>query len=161
MTWGVAGSIRSPAGLTCGAWASVTEIWPLPDARSLDNPCVVARNESGRVFVLGTTACSCQSSNPVVDSALRGDAPRDRLGRPQSSDPEEIPLAQANQREATMRAVVHRRYGPPDVLRLEQVTRPTPAEDEVLIRVRATTVNRTDCGFRAAEPFFIRLMTGP
>ena len=59
-----------------------------------------------------------------------------------------------------MRAVVHDRYGPPDVLRLEDVERPIPKEDEVLIRVRATTVNRTDCGMRAAEPFFVRFLTG-
>jgi NADPH:quinone reductase-like Zn-dependent oxidoreductase len=59
-----------------------------------------------------------------------------------------------------MRAVVHDRYGPPDVLRLEDVERPSPAEDEVLIRVRATTVNRTDCHRRAAEPFIWRLFGG-
>jgi len=44
-----------------------------------------------------------------------------------------------------MRAVVHDRYGPPDVLRLDEVDRPVPREDEVLVRVCATTVNRTDC----------------
>lgn len=59
-----------------------------------------------------------------------------------------------------MRAVVHDRYGPPDVLRLEDVERPSPAEDEVLIRVRATTVNRTDCHRRAAEPFIWRFFGG-
>jgi NADPH:quinone reductase-like Zn-dependent oxidoreductase len=51
-----------------------------------------------------------------------------------------------------MRAVVHRRYGGPDVLRIEDVERPAPRDDEVLVRVHATTVNRTDCGFRKAEP---------
>ena len=50
-----------------------------------------------------------------------------------------------------MRAVVYDRYGPPDVLRVEEVERPVPAEDEVLVRVHATTVNRTDCGLRSAE----------
>ena len=50
-----------------------------------------------------------------------------------------------------MRAVVHDRYGPPEVLRLEEVERPVPEEDEVLVRIHATTVNRTDCGFRSAE----------
>jgi NADPH:quinone reductase-like Zn-dependent oxidoreductase len=59
-----------------------------------------------------------------------------------------------------MRAVVHDRYGPPDVLRLEEVERPVPREDEVLVRVHATTVNRTDCGLRGAKPFFIRYFTG-
>ena len=59
-----------------------------------------------------------------------------------------------------MRAVVHDRYGPPDVLRVADVDRPTPAEDEVLVAVRATTVTRTDCGVRAAHPFFMRAFTG-
>ena len=59
-----------------------------------------------------------------------------------------------------MRAVVHDRYGPPEVLRIEDVPRPVPKEDEVLVKVRATSVTRSDCGFRAAEPFFSRLFTG-
>jgi NADPH:quinone reductase-like Zn-dependent oxidoreductase len=59
-----------------------------------------------------------------------------------------------------MRAVVHDRYGPPEVLRLEEVERPVPREDEVLVRVRATTVTRTDCGWRRARPFFARAFTG-
>jgi NADPH:quinone reductase-like Zn-dependent oxidoreductase len=56
-----------------------------------------------------------------------------------------------------MRAVVHDRYGPPTVLRVEDVERPTPAQDEVLVAVHATTVNRTDCHIRAANPFLWRL----
>ena len=59
-----------------------------------------------------------------------------------------------------MRAVVHDRYGPPEVLRLEDVERPVPKEDEVLVRIHATTVNRTDCGLRAAKPFFVRVLSG-
>jgi NADPH:quinone reductase-like Zn-dependent oxidoreductase len=59
-----------------------------------------------------------------------------------------------------MRAVVHDRYGPPEVLRIEEVERPAPKEDEVLVRVHATTVNRTDCGWRSAKPFIFRYFTG-
>ena len=59
-----------------------------------------------------------------------------------------------------MRAVVHERYGPPDVLRLEEVERPVPADDEVLVRIHATTVTRTDCGLRSAEYFISRFVTG-
>ena len=59
-----------------------------------------------------------------------------------------------------MRAVVHDRYGPPDVLRLAEVETPVPKEDEVLVRIHATTVNRSDCGWRAPHPFFSRIFTG-
>jgi NADPH:quinone reductase-like Zn-dependent oxidoreductase len=59
-----------------------------------------------------------------------------------------------------MRAVVHDRYGPPDVLRLEDVERPVPKDDEVLVKIHATTVNRTDCGLRSAELFISRFFTG-
>ena len=59
-----------------------------------------------------------------------------------------------------MRAVVHDKYGPPEVLRLEEVERPVPKDDEVLVRVHATTVNRSDCGLRSAEYWFARVFTG-
>jgi NADPH:quinone reductase-like Zn-dependent oxidoreductase len=59
-----------------------------------------------------------------------------------------------------MRAVVYDRYGPPDVLRLDEVERPVPKEDEVLVKIHATTVNRTDCGLRSAKPFITRFFIG-
>ena len=59
-----------------------------------------------------------------------------------------------------MRAIVHTRYGSPDVLHLEEVERPVPADDEVLVRIHATTVNRTDCGFRAGSPWITRYFAG-
>jgi NADPH:quinone reductase-like Zn-dependent oxidoreductase len=59
-----------------------------------------------------------------------------------------------------MRAAVYDRYGPPEVLRLEEVERPVPKEDEVLIKVHASAVNRTDTGLRSAEYFISRFLTG-
>jgi NADPH:quinone reductase-like Zn-dependent oxidoreductase len=59
-----------------------------------------------------------------------------------------------------VKAVVHDRYGPPEVLRVEKVERPVPADDEVLVKVHATTVNRSDCGHRGPHPFFARIFTG-
>jgi NADPH:quinone reductase-like Zn-dependent oxidoreductase len=59
-----------------------------------------------------------------------------------------------------MRAVVHDRYGPPEVLRIAEVPSPSPKPNEVLVRVYATTVTRSDCGFRGADPFFSRVFTG-
>jgi NADPH:quinone reductase-like Zn-dependent oxidoreductase len=60
-----------------------------------------------------------------------------------------------------MRAVVHDRYGPPDVLRVAEVERPVPKEEEVLVRVHASTVTRGDAmGVRSVEYRFSRLFTG-
>lgn len=50
--------------------------------------------------------------------------------------------------------------GPPDVVRISEVGKPTAKEKEVLVKVHATTVNRTDCACRAAKPFFMRFFTG-
>ncbi len=50
-----------------------------------------------------------------------------------------------------MRAIVYDRYGPPDVLHLEDVAQPIPKDDEVLVRIHATTVNRADCATREAN----------
>jgi NADPH:quinone reductase-like Zn-dependent oxidoreductase len=59
-----------------------------------------------------------------------------------------------------MRAVVHDRYGPPEVLRVEEVDRPVPKDDEVLVRVHASSVTRTDAGLRSAEYPISRFVTG-
>jgi NADPH:quinone reductase-like Zn-dependent oxidoreductase len=59
-----------------------------------------------------------------------------------------------------VKAVVYERYGPPEVLRFEEVERPMPAENEVLVKIRATTVTRTDTGLRSAEFFISSLFTG-
>lgn len=59
-----------------------------------------------------------------------------------------------------MRAAVHTRYGPPEVVRVSEVDTPTPGEHEVLVKVHASTVNRTDCGFRAGKPFIVRFFAG-
>jgi NADPH:quinone reductase-like Zn-dependent oxidoreductase len=59
-----------------------------------------------------------------------------------------------------MKAAIYTKYGPPEVLHIKEVPRPTPSPDEVLIQVHASTVNRTDCGFRSAKYFVSRLVTG-
>jgi NADPH:quinone reductase-like Zn-dependent oxidoreductase len=59
-----------------------------------------------------------------------------------------------------MKAAVHTRYGPPEVVRITDIDRPAVGDHDVLVKVHVTTVNRTDCGFRAAKPFFARLFTG-
>lgn len=59
-----------------------------------------------------------------------------------------------------MKAAVYRRYGGPEVVMLSQLPDPMPQANEIRIRVHATTVNRTDCGFRSAEYFISRLFSG-
>ena len=59
-----------------------------------------------------------------------------------------------------MKAIVYKKYGSPDVLQLTEVEKPTPEDNEVLIKVYATTVNRTDSATIRAIPFFARLATG-
>lgn len=59
-----------------------------------------------------------------------------------------------------MKAMVYTRYGPPEVVRLQEVPKPVAKANEVLIKVYATTVNRTDCGFRSANYFVSRLFSG-
>ncbi|MCP4261377.1 MAG: NAD(P)-dependent alcohol dehydrogenase [Planctomycetes bacterium] len=59
-----------------------------------------------------------------------------------------------------MKAVVYTKYGPPDVLQLKEVEKPVPKDNEVLIIVHATTINRTDCATIRAKPFFMRIITG-
>jgi NADPH:quinone reductase-like Zn-dependent oxidoreductase len=59
-----------------------------------------------------------------------------------------------------MKAAVRSRYGGPEVVRVAEVEQPVPGDNEVLVKVHATTVNRTDCGVRAAHPFLYRLFVG-
>jgi NADPH:quinone reductase-like Zn-dependent oxidoreductase len=59
-----------------------------------------------------------------------------------------------------MKAIVYYRYGSPDVLKCEEIEKPTPAEDEVLIKVRAASVNPYDWHFMRGTPYFVRIPAG-
>jgi NADPH:quinone reductase-like Zn-dependent oxidoreductase len=63
-------------------------------------------------------------------------------------------------KEKTMRAIVYRKYGPPDVLRLEEIATPVPRDNQVLVRVRAASVNPLDWHFIRGTPGPMRLITG-
>lgn len=59
-----------------------------------------------------------------------------------------------------MKAIIYTKYGPPEVAKLQEVDKPKPKDNEVLIKVCASTVNRTDSGFRSAEYFISRFWSG-
>jgi len=59
-----------------------------------------------------------------------------------------------------MKAAIHTQYGPPEVVQIREIDKPIPGANDVLIRVHASTVNRTDCGFRSAEYFVSRFFSG-
>lgn len=59
-----------------------------------------------------------------------------------------------------MKAVVYKRYGPPDVLQLQSVREPVPGDDEVLVKIHAAATNPLDWHFMRAAPFIIRFISG-
>jgi NADPH:quinone reductase-like Zn-dependent oxidoreductase len=60
-----------------------------------------------------------------------------------------------------LKAIIYTKYGHPEVAQLKEVEKPTPKENEILIKIFAATVNRTDCGFRKPEyPLIIRTING-
>lgn len=59
-----------------------------------------------------------------------------------------------------MKAAIRRKYCSPNQIKIESIDKPVPKEDEVLIKVYATTVNRTDCANLTAKPFIMRFVLG-
>jgi len=59
-----------------------------------------------------------------------------------------------------MKAILHTRYGSPDLLEFKEVEKPAPKENQVLIKVRAASINAIEYRTMRAKPFFIRLMGG-
>lgn len=59
-----------------------------------------------------------------------------------------------------MKAIVHRCYGPPDVLKLENIEKPTPADNEVLVKIHAAAVNPLDWHYMRGKPYIMRMEAG-
>jgi NADPH:quinone reductase-like Zn-dependent oxidoreductase len=83
---------------------------------------------------------------------------RDAFHRPDPVDPDLAPTPSAY--GAPMRAVVCSGYGPPDRLKIREVEQPRPGPGDVLVRVHATTVNRTDHATARGVPKLARIVTG-
>src|SRR5439155_22320580 len=88
--------------------------------------------------------------HPLPSQAATGDG-RVAIPRGGGSDDAARSRTQRCAENAGMRAVVYDRYGPADVLRIEEIEPPVPTEDEVLVRVRAAAVTRSDCATREAN----------
>lgn len=108
----------------------------------------------------GERRCSVQrtesppaSLHRCVSAALKEEPGRNPLPRP-------TPVVRALLLLDAMKAAVYTQYGPPEVLRVTEAPMPVLKDDAVLIRVRATSVNRTDCGFLRAKPFIVRFFAG-
>ena len=71
-----------------------------------------------------------------------------------------VPAPTVSDETDLMKAIVYRCYGSPDVLKLEDIEKPTAADDEVLVKVHAASVNPLDWHFMRGSPYFMRLGSG-
>ena len=153
----------SPAP-TGSPWCSASSPtgWPARRRPGLRPP--VRGGPPGRVVLVAPDAPRRPRPRVAASDAARDRSPSRRYAW--SGDvggPGQLAAASDRSVRATVhrvKAAVHTSYGPPDVVRVIDVPKPTIRAVDVLIKVVATTVNRTDCAYRAAKPFFVRAATG-
>jgi NADPH:quinone reductase-like Zn-dependent oxidoreductase len=100
------------------------------------------------------TSVGGEANNPAPAGNTTVVAGRDPVEDGREAGAEELAAVAAIR---AMKAAVHTRYGRPEVVRISEVARPTLEDDGVLVNVHATSVNRTDCGFRSGRPLIARL----
>ena len=69
-------------------------------------------------------------------------------------------MVQISESGWAMKAVVYEKYGSPDVLQLREIDKPSVADDEVLVKVHAASIQQTDINFRTGTPFLARVLAG-
>ena len=70
------------------------------------------------------------------------------------------PTPELSEQTTPMQAIVHRCYGSPDVLALEDIEKPAPADDEILVKIHAAAVNPLDWHYLRGSPYLMRLESG-
>ena len=59
-----------------------------------------------------------------------------------------------------MKSVIHSKYGPPKLLKIKSIEKPIPKDDEIIVKIKAITINRTDCAILRAKPIIMRFVSG-
>jgi NADPH:quinone reductase-like Zn-dependent oxidoreductase len=99
-----------------------------------------------RYKVLGGTAIVLAGAIASLGFALSHDSP--------------CPAAPPSAAASSMKAIVYRCYGPPEVLKLEEIAKPAPADDRVLVKVHAASVNPLDWHYMQGKPYVMRAAAG-
>jgi NADPH:quinone reductase-like Zn-dependent oxidoreductase len=69
-------------------------------------------------------------------------------------------MSHQNNNDAKMKAIVYEKYGSPEVLQLREIDKPSIADNDVLVKVHAASIQQTDINLRSGTPFLARVLVG-